>query len=126
MELDSYRRSKSCHQSFFRRHRWWPEVAKSSHQCATAGGHQPASLFCPTSSHLPLQFLIGSQADGAVVAVLWSQFETKVTTCINVSLPSAQFPVEEQSEEKKSRSLEHEVCGVDHLVLANGQLGFPH
>ena len=54
--------------------------------------------------------------------------ETEVTTCINVSLPSAQ-PVPEQtkkSEEKKSRSLEHEVCGVDHLVLANGQLGFPH
>ena len=41
----------------------------------------------------------------------------------------AQYPVEEQakkSEEKKSRSLEHKVCGVDHLVLANGQLGFPH
>ena len=44
-------------------------------------------------------------------------------------LPSAQCPVPEQtkkSKEKKSRSLEHEVCGVDHLVLANGQLGFPH
>ena len=55
--------------------------------------------------------------------------ETEVTSCINVSLPSAQYPVPEQtkkSEEKKSRSLEHEVCGVDHLVLANGQLGFPH